>query len=318
MTEPPFVSVIVPTHRRPALLARLLRSLCAQNWPAARMEIIIVHNATPDDTAEMVRVAAAGAAVPIAYFATDFSGPGPSRQFGALRARGSVLAFIDDDCEATPTWIAAGVAALQLGFALVQGQTLPHPDQPRRLMEKTVSVTGPTPFFETCNIFYDAAIFHELGGFPAEFRERFYAEDTALGWTVRRAGHRTGYAPDALVYHEVFALPLRAWLNEPRNMRQWPYLARAFPEIRQALFLGVFLSRLTAGFTLAALGVLLAPLSAWALLLILPYLAIRLTERGRYRAPHLLLARLLLGLPRAAVLLGTLLVSSWRARSLVL
>jgi glycosyltransferase involved in cell wall biosynthesis len=318
MTPAPFVSVIVPTHRRPALLARLLRSLLAQLWPADRMEVIVVHNATPDETAQIVNAAAVAATFPIAYHATDFSGPGPSRQFGAERARGSVLAFIDDDCEATPGWVAAGVAALGQGFALVQGQTLPNPEQPRRLMEKTVSVTGPTPYFETCNIFYDAAVFHALGGFPADFRERFYAEDTALGWTVRRAGHRTGFAPNAVVHHEVFAVPLRAWLKEPRNMRQWPYLARAFPEIRRELFLGVFLSRLTAGFALAALGVLLMPLSAWALLLVLPYVAIRFSERGRYRAPHLLLARLLFGLPRAAVLLGTLLVSSWRARSLVL
>jgi GT2 family glycosyltransferase len=318
MNSLPFVSVIVPTHRRPVLLARLLRSLMAQSWPADRMEVIVIHNATPDETAEVVRAAAATAAFPIAYHATDFSGPGPSRQFGAERARGSILAFTDDDCEATPGWIAGGVAGIEQGFALVQGMTVPHPDQPRRLMEKTVSVTGPTPYFETCNIFYDAAIFHALGGFPADFRERFYAEDTALGWTLRRAGHRCGFAPDALVYHEVFAMTPRAWLNEPRNMRQWPYLVRAFPEIRRELFLGLFLSRLTAGFALAALGLLVAPFSAWALLLVLPYVAIRFGERGRYRAPHLLLARLLFGLPRATVLLVTLLVSSFRARSLVL
>lgn len=318
MTPSPFVSVIVPTHCRPALLARLLRSLMAQAWPADRMEVIIVHNATPDETAVTVRAAAAAAEFPIAYHATDFSGPGPSRQFGAEHARGTVLAFIDDDCEATPGWIAAGTAAIEQGFGLVQGRTLPHPDQPRRLMEKTVSVTGPTPYFETCNIFYDAATFRAVGGFPAEFRERFYAEDAALGWTLRRVGHRGGFAPDALVYHEVFAVTLRAWLNEPRNMRQWPFLVRAFPEIRRELFLGVFLSRLTAGFALAALGVVLAPFSAWAWLLVLPYVAIRFGERGRYRAPHLLLARLLFGLPRAAVLLATLVVNSWRARTLVL
>jgi hypothetical protein len=58
--------------------------------------------------------------------------------------------------------------------------------------------------------------------------------------------------------------------------------------------------------------------AGWTLLLVLPYVGIRFGERGRYRAPHLLLARLLFGLPRATVLLATLLVSSFRARSLVL
>ena len=318
MSETPFVSVIVPTHRRPEMLARLLRSLLAQDWPADRFEVIVVHNATPDATEAVVRAAAAGSRVPVQYHATAFSGPGPSRQFGAERARGTILAFIDDDCEATPGWIAAGAAAITGGLALAQGRTLPRPDQPRRLLERTVSVTGPSPYFETCNIFYDRAAFDAVGGFPVDFRERFYAEDTALGWAVRRAGHATGFAPAALVHHEVFAVSLGDWLAEPRRMRHWPYLARAFPEIRRELFLGVFLSRLTAGFDLLLLGLLLAPLHAGFLLLGLPYLWIRFTERGRYRAPHLLLARLLFGLPRAVVLAATLFGASLRARSAVL
>lgn len=317
--EAPFVTVIVPTHRRSALLARLLRSLLVQDWPAARMEIIVVHNYTDDGTDRAVADIAATAPVPIAYYRTDFSGPGPSRQFGADQAHGDVLAFIDDDCEATPGWIRAGVAELRRGHGLVQGMTLPNPDQPRRFLEKTVNVTEATPYFETCNIFYDAAIFRALGGFPIDFRERFYAEDTALGWTLKRAGHRTGFAPDALVHHEVFHVSLKSWLLEPRNMRHWPFLARAFPELRARLFLRCFLSPLTATFDLAVLGLLLGLAAHPAgFLLIAPYVGLRMADRGRFRAPHVLLLRLVCGLPRAAVLAATLAASSFRARTLVI
>ncbi|MEJ0017323.1 MAG: glycosyltransferase family A protein [Acetobacteraceae bacterium] len=314
----PFVSVIVPTHRRAALLARLLRSLLAQQWPADRFEIIVVHNYTDDGTDRAVAEIARDAAVPIAYHRTQFSGPGPSRQFGADHAKGSVLAFIDDDCEATPRWLAEGVAELSRGYGLVQGRTQPHPSQPRRFLEKTVNVPGPTPYFETCNIFYDAAAFRAVGGFPAAFRERFYAEDTALGWTMLRAGYRTGFAEAAVAYHEVFAVSFRSWLMEPRNMRYWPYLSRAFPELRRKLFLGVFLSPLTATFDLAVIGLLVAILHPTGLLLTVPYLALRLFDRSRFRAPHVLLARLLFGLPRACVLAATLAASSIRARRLVI
>lgn len=320
MTEDarPFVSVIVPTHRRPALLRRLLVSLLAQDWPRDRYEVIVVHNATPDDTAAIVAAIAATSPVRIAYHATAFRGPGPSRQFGAARARGAVLAFIDDDCEATPGWIAAGAAAIAQGEALVQGRTLPHPGQPRRLLEKTVSVTGATPYFETCNIFYDAAVFRAVGGFPDAFVDRFYAEDTALGWTVRLAGHRTGYADAALVHHEVFAIGFREWMMAPRTMRHWPALVRAFPALRRELFLGLFLSRLTAAFDLFALGLLLAPLHAGFLALGLPYVALRFLDRGRLGNPLHLLARFVFGLPRAAVLAAVLVSASIRARSPVL
>lgn len=315
----PFVTVIVPTHGRPMLLGHLLRSLLAQEWPSDRMEIIVVHNDSPDDTERVVTDIATGSPIPIAYHRTHFSGPGPSRQFGADRAKGSVLAFIDDDCQATPGWIAAGVAELARGNGLVQGRTLPNPVQPRRFLEKTVSVTSATPYFETCNIFYDTAVFRAVGGFPAAFRERFYAEDTALGWTLKRAGHATGFTADALVYHEVFAVSFRSWLMEPRNMRHWPFLSRAFPELRRELFLGVFLSKLTATFDLAVLGLILGLLlHPIGFALIAPYLWVRLYERGRFRAPHVLIARLVFGLPRAVVLAVTLAVNSFRARSLVI
>jgi glycosyltransferase involved in cell wall biosynthesis len=315
----PLVTVIVPTHGRPVLLGHLLRSLVEQAWPADRMEIIVVHNDSPDNTEDVVAGYAATSAVPIAYHRTHFSGPGASRQFGAEHAKGSVLAFIDDDCQATPGWLAAGVAELGRGHGLVQGRTLPNPTQPRRFLEKTVSVTGPTPYYETCNIFYDAAAFRAIGGFPAAFRERFYAEDTALGWTMKHAGHTTGFADNALVYHEVFAVSFRSWMMEPSNMRHWPFLSRAFPELRGELFLGVFLSRLTAAFDLAVVGLILGCLlHPIMFVLIGPYLWVRLYERGRFRAPHVLLARLVFGLPRAVVLAVTLGINSLRARSLVI
>lgn len=317
--ELPFVSVIVPTHGRRLLLNRLLESLLVQDYPRDRYEILVVHNYTPDGTEEMVEAVARTAPVAVRYFRTDFRGPGASRQYGAERARGAVLAFIDDDCVATPGWLRAGVAALVPPLGLVQGRTLPNPAQQRRLMEKTVEITGPTPYFETCNIFYDARAFRAVGGFPPSFRERFYAEDTALGWQIKRAGYGTGFAAEAVVHHEVFAQSFWRWLREPVNMRFWPELVRAYPEIRETLYLRLFLSRLTAAFALAVFGAAAAVAINPAFgLLAGPYLVVRFSERGRYRRPDLLIARLLFGLPRAFVLFGTLLVSSMRARALVL
>jgi glycosyltransferase involved in cell wall biosynthesis len=318
-TEVPFVSVIVPTHRRRVLLGRLLHSLLAQDWPADRYEIIVVHNFTDDGTDRLALDIANTAPVRVHYHRTAFRGPGFSRQFGAERARGAILAFIDDDCEATPGWIAAGVAGIGKGLALVQGRTMPRHDQQRRLMEQTVSVTAATPYFETCNIFYDAAVFRAVGGFPEVFRKYYGGEDTALGWTVQTAGYRTGFAEDALVLHEVFAVSFLDWLLRPRILQQWPFLVRAYPALREKLFLGIFLSPLTATFDLFALGVvgatLIHPLLA---LLCAPYVVLRFVDSGRFNAPHVLLARFVFGLPRGAVTAAMLLVGSIRARALVI
>src|SRR5690242_8878414 len=96
-----FVSVIVPTHGRAVLLRRLLHSLLAQNWPADCFEIIIVDNLADHDTDRVVSSIAATTMISISHHHVSSGSPGSSRQFGAEQARGSVLAFIDDDCEAT-------------------------------------------------------------------------------------------------------------------------------------------------------------------------------------------------------------------------
>lgn len=318
-SRPPFVSVIVPTHGRAAFCGRLLDSLIAQDWPRDRYEIIVVHNYTDDGTDRVVRGRIADCAVSMQYHQTAFDRPGASRQFGAERARGDVLAFIDDDCVATPGWIAAGVAELAHGFALVQGRTLPNPDQPRRLLEKTVTVVGPTPYFETCNIFYDATVFRSVGGFPEEFRVARSAEDTALGWAVTRAGHAGGFSEAALVYHEVFPVSYRAWVSETSVLSMIPFVARGFPDFRRHLFLGVFLTRVTAAFDVFVLGLLGGALLHPALLVLcLPYVVLRFRDGGRHRKPHILLARLFFALPRQAMMAWHLWVNSFRARSMVL
>lgn len=319
MTAVPLVSVIVPTHGRAALLARLLDSLAAQDWPADRLEIIVVHNHTVDGTEAVVRARMSASAAPLHYHRTAFSRPGPSRQFGAERARGSVLAFIDDDCIATPGWIAAGVAGLADGLALVQGRTIPHPRQSRRLLEKTVQVEGPTIFFETCNIFYDAAAFRAVGGFPEQFRALRSAEDTSLGWAMREAGFRTGYTAAALVHHEVFAVGVGAWLGAVRVVESIPLVARRYPAIRAQLFAGWFLSPLTAAFNAFALGAIGGSLVHSSLAVAcLPYVWLRFTDRGRFSRPHILLVRFVCGLPRASLMAVALIRGSLRARSVVL
>lgn len=319
LAEWPFVSVIVPTHRRRPLLARLLDSLLAQDWPADRYEIIVVHNFTPDGTDALVADVAARSTAEVRYFRTAFTRPGPSRQFGSEQARGEVLAFIDDDCQAMPGWIAAGVSAIRQGFALVQGRTLPDPAQPRRLLEKTISITGPTSYFETCNIFYLTHAFRAVGGFPAPFQARRSGEDTSLGWALLKSGYATGFAEDALVYHEVFAVTYRQWLWEGTVVEQMPFLVKEFPEMRRGLFLGVFLSRLTAAFDLFVIGAVGVVLGYPILLALgLPYVVLRFTDRGRLRAPHILVARLLFAMPRAAVMAWSLAVNSVRARCIVL
>lgn len=317
----PLVSVVVPTHGRPELLARLLRSLIAQEYPPEAFEIIIVHNVSNDDTERVVREIMAESPVQIRYFAKNYNGPMASRDYGAKVATGGIIAFIDDDCEAMPRWLAEGVRAMTPGVGLVQGRTMPRPDQPRRLVEKTIEIPDASPFFETCNIFYRKEALMQVGGFSEEFAKQriFYGEDTDLGWKVKETGADTVFAGEALVHHEVFRATLREWLIEPRRMYVWPYLVKKHPGLREHMYLRYFLTKRCALFDLALLGVIAGiAVHPAAFGLIVPYIVYRLREPSRRRNPVVKMLRLIAGVPRAFVFFAVLAVGSVRYRSVLL
>jgi GT2 family glycosyltransferase len=328
------VSVVIPTHDRHALLERLLASLERQTLDPARFETIIVHNYTPDGTEEMARRWCERHGDRAQYHRRDFKGPARSRDLGARTARGRYIAFIDDDCVATPGWLEAGLAAFAAAGAsgpvpspphsartlgLVQGRTLPMPGQPHPFVSKTINIDAPTCYFETCNIFYPKEVFLAVGGFSHDLLDWFSGEDTDLGWKVVEHGYATGFAPAALVNHEIFRVSISKWLVAPLIFRNLPRLVRLHPRMRQHLYHRWFLSRDSCLFNAFLLALVLLPFFPLAAAAVaLPYLFVRYAGGGHVGGPLPRIARILAGIPRAAVTWWALANASIRARTLVL
>jgi GT2 family glycosyltransferase len=95
----PIVSVIIPTIRRPDLLARALRSVFDQTCRA--FEIIVVIDG-PDPETVLVVQAAADPRLKVFSNAHPL-GAGGARNFGVAQAIGRYIAFLDDDDEWLPT-----------------------------------------------------------------------------------------------------------------------------------------------------------------------------------------------------------------------
>lgn len=316
------VSVVVPTHARRALLERLLHSLAAQTLAPERFEVIIVHNHTDDGTEALARAWCAQRPGRAAYHRRNFNGPTRSRELGAREARGEVIAFIDDDCVATPGWLEAGLAAFAQGgdaLGLVQGRTLPCPGQPRGFLSKTVCIDAPSVYYETCNIFYRRSAFLAVDGFAKDFLDRWGGEDTDLGWRVTEAGFGAAFAADALVHHEVVSVPLRRWLWEPRYYEVLPLLVRLHPALRERMYRRVFLSKDTCLFHGLVASLLLAPLAGpWAAAAAVPYLLHRYATGGHVGGPAARLLRVAGGIPRGGYMWWALVKGSLQARSLLL
>jgi glycosyltransferase involved in cell wall biosynthesis len=93
----PLISVIVPTHNRPEMLADALASVREQTFKD--LEIIVVSNGESAD----MRRASCEAAAGCAYFSLDEGNVSSARNYGVSRATGAWIAFLDDDDIWLPT-----------------------------------------------------------------------------------------------------------------------------------------------------------------------------------------------------------------------
>lgn len=239
------VSVIIPTYRRPEMLRQAVASVLKQEVPPTfDLEVVIgISDPSHLQDTEVAEELAADPRVLVAL--------GPARGSGATRnaamkiARGSLLAFIDDDCVAQPGWLAAGLQALE-SADLVQGRTQPAGDVPR--FHHSVWVEPPSWLWEACNLFVRRNAAKGVGGFDEAW---FWAgrpaapfgEDCEWGWRLVRAGARPAFVPEATVHHAVTARDFRGYLAYRAGLRHFPRLFRSTPEARRIFYLGHFVNR---------------------------------------------------------------------------
>jgi glucosyl-dolichyl phosphate glucuronosyltransferase len=106
------MSVIIATRDRAPLLATTLHALAQQQLSGDGFEIVVVDNASTDDTAGVVAAAARGG-MPVAYLYEEKPGKSHALNAAVLRARGDVFVFTDDDVLPSPGWLAAYAQAFR-------------------------------------------------------------------------------------------------------------------------------------------------------------------------------------------------------------
>ena len=110
LDQAPLVSVILPTHNRSRLLARAIESVRSQVYPS--WEIVVVDDGSTDDTPAVVERLRRGLdddrlqAIRILP-----SGVCAARNHGLTSAKGSLIAYLDDDNVMHPLWLKAVVWA---------------------------------------------------------------------------------------------------------------------------------------------------------------------------------------------------------------
>jgi glycosyltransferase involved in cell wall biosynthesis len=232
----PSVSVVIPTRNRADRLRAALDSLSRQTLPVERFEVVVVDDGSTDGTSAMLagRQASGGLRLRVVGLAGG-EGPARARNAGWRAARAPLVAFMDDDCEAEPGWLEAGIAAWG-GDAerFVQGPTTPL-ERERQLMgpcSYTVDLPGPYPSFPTCNMFYPRTLLERVGGFDADAFP-YQGEDTDLAWRAQAAGGRPVFSPGAEVRHAVVVLGPGAFLRRAWSWGNTMELVVRHPEFRR-------------------------------------------------------------------------------------
>ncbi|MGH3777936.1 MAG: glycosyltransferase [Pseudonocardiaceae bacterium] len=212
----PLVSVIVPVHGKWEYTWACLTSI-EQHRPAVPFEVLVVDDASPDRTAELV---AASPGVRLVRIERNVGFVGACN-LGASHARGAYLLFLNNDTEVRPGALDALVGAADSDDRVgLVGAALVYPDG--RLQESGGIVwadgsgwnygrdrDAAAPEFQVrrdvdyCSgaaILVRRDLFEAVGGFDQRYAPAYY-EDTDLAFAIRATGHRTIVEPRAVVMH---------------------------------------------------------------------------------------------------------------------
>lgn len=241
------ISVIVPTYNHKEKLATLLNSLRTQSCDAEHFEIIVVDDGSSDGTEEIIREFQKGKPH-LAYIRIENSGPGIARNKGVSVATGSILAFIDADCIASPNWLEEIYRLFEANPELQVAHGPVNSSLPN-LPPFVHSFQIKDSLFPTANCAIRKEYFQKLEGFDPVLS--YWAEDWDFITRARKDGGKIAYCETMAVTHppEYRGYSFRKALISRRFWKLTRYMIKKHPELPfrihyQALILRVSLRAL--------------------------------------------------------------------------
>jgi glycosyltransferase involved in cell wall biosynthesis len=222
------VSVVIATYNRARLLEGTLGALASQEVPRSlQWEIVVIDNNSTDSTAQVVVAFSKTTAIPVRYVFEPLQGLSRARNRGVKEARGSIVAFNDDDVLPAPDWIAQVAAAIDRWNAHgVGGRILPRWEVPPprwltenwRLMRQLAIMDfegsrllalplEARPQVWGANMAFRRELFDRVGEFDPRRgiagRKLFRDEESDLIYRALELGLRIAYDSALTVFHRI-------------------------------------------------------------------------------------------------------------------
>lgn len=214
--ELPTVSVLVLNYNGLQHLERCFSSLQQLEYPAEKLELILVDNHSSDGSVEFMR-AQFPTVKTICH--TENFGFSKGNNLGAAQARGQLVAFLNNDMRVDPRWLielvqpllrAPGVVSAGSKILSWDGQYIDYGGSAASFMgfgyqegwqEPPTAHDEAKLILAPCGgaMLVDRQVFLDSGGFDEDYFA-FY-EDLDLGWRLWVMGYQAAYAPRAITYH---------------------------------------------------------------------------------------------------------------------
>jgi glycosyltransferase involved in cell wall biosynthesis len=210
-------SIILCSRNRSQLLAEALPSMLALDYPKDAFELILVDNASTDDTRDVMERFAREASFSVRIVVETRLGLSAARNRGIRESRGRLLFFTDDDQLVDPAVLREHErVADTFGSRVQQGNIeLLFPEgQPRWLRGELATVLGKTRDVPEGpadidlyggNLMFRRDVFDELAAFREDLGkgQAGYSEDIEITRRLKERGERIVYAPTARIYHVI-------------------------------------------------------------------------------------------------------------------
>ncbi len=216
-------TVVICTHNRATVVGAAIAA-ALDEARAAGSEVVVVDNASTDDTAAVLDRIARDASGAVRVVQEPELGLSAARNRGLAEARGAVVAYLDDDAIPRPGWLAALLAPYDdprvacVGGRIVLRFPSPPPPWLTPALHASFSAfdQGPAPkrlryrhddYPYGANVSFRAGTARAAGGFSTLVgplgRHQLVFDETDLCFRLDQAGWEIRYAPDAVVDHLV-------------------------------------------------------------------------------------------------------------------
>ncbi len=272
-----FTSVIIPAYNSEKTIAQTLNTLKNQNFPKNKYEIIVVDDGSTDKTVKISKQFG------VKLFTNPHRGPAWQRNFGAKKAKGEIILFIDSDCVPSRNWLKEmtkpfnnkdiiGVSGTYRTLnknkiiARFEGYEIEKRHK-RMAQQKYIDFIG------SYSAAYRKNIFLKFKGFDTSFPIAS-GEDPELSFRIAKAGYKMVFNPKAFVYHP-HVDSLCGYLKQKFFRSYWRVLMyKKHPDkmIQRDSYTGMEIPISAASLSLFFLSILLIPFFSQAILISFAFL----------------------------------------------